>query len=179
MSCCSQRNGLGALGQEGASGVDPATLIAIQQAFVHAKDLWDDLKAIFGIGAGAKEADAIVPLQNEVHATFLAPLSAYLDSTVTKNCAEINTWLTQFALVEKRWIDFLHGTQWTDGRAAQQAEATLAPYFSEFKAELNGLQKQLCGITGGGGGIITNPDGTTNWPILAAGAGLLFVLMKK
>jgi hypothetical protein len=180
MSCCTQRNGLGSLGQEqGGSGVDPATLIAIQQAFVHAKDLWDDLKAIFGIGAGAKEADAIVPLQNEVHATFLAPLSAYLDAQGTKTCAEIQTWQTQFALVQKRWIDFLHGTQWTDGRAAQQAEATLAPYFSEFGAELAQLQKQLCGVLGGGGGIITNPDGSTNWPIVAAGAGLLFVLMRK
>lgn len=178
MSCCA-RNGLGSLGQEGASGVDPATLIAIQQAFVHAKDLWDDLKAIFGIGAGAKEADAIVPLQNEVHATFLAPLSAYLDSPAVKTCAEIQTWQTQFALVQKRWIDFLHGTQWTDGRAAQQAEATLAPYFSEFGTELTQHAKNLCGITGGGGGIITNPDGSTNWPILAAGAGLLFVLMRK
>jgi hypothetical protein len=73
-------------------------------------------------------------------------------------------------------LDFLHGTQWQDGRAAQQAEATLAPYFSEFKTELAGLRTHLCGSTGG---IITNPDGTTNWPVLAAGAGLLFVLMRK
>ena len=177
MSCCSQTNGLGALGQEQeGAGVDPATILALQQAFVHAQDLWNDIKQIFGIGAGAREADAIVPLQNEVHQTFLAPLSAYLDNTATKTCAEIQAWQAQFTLVENRWITFLHGTEWQDGRAAQQAEATLGPYFAEFKAELLQLQRTLCGTTGG---IITNPDGTTNWPILAAGAGVLFLLMRK
>ena len=61
MACCSQTNGLGGLGAGEGGGVDPATITAIVQAVVHAKDLWNDIKAIFGIGAGAREADAITP----------------------------------------------------------------------------------------------------------------------
>jgi len=177
MPCCSQTNGSG-LGQ-----LDPATLLAINSAFVHAKDLWNDIKAIFGIGAGAREADAIVPLQNQIHTTILAPVGDYLEGvrngTIQATCAECTTWRTQLVAAETKWLEFLHNTQWQDGRAAQQAEATLAPIFKSQKDELQACINATCGIIGGGGGIITNPDGSVNWPIVAAGAGLLYALMRK
>jgi len=175
MPCCSQTNGLGQ--------VDPATILAVQQAFVHAKDLWDDIKAIFGIGAGAREADAIVPLQNQIQAQILAPVSEFLTSvrngTVHPTCQEYQTWRSQLVATEQKWLDFLHKTTWADGRAAQQAEATLAPYFTPMKSELQQGIQQYCGVIGGGGGIITNPDGSMNWPIIALAGGAIYMLTRR
>lgn len=174
MPCCT--NGLGQ--------VDPATITALQEAFVHAKDLWEDLKNIFGIGAGAKEADAIVPLQNQIQATFLAPISDWLtavhNGTVTPTCNEIQSWKTQTTNTKTKWLDFLHKTVWKDGRAAQQAEATLAPYFTNIDHDLTALTQQYCGITGGiGSGILTNANGEINWPVVAAGVGIIYMLAKR
>lgn len=175
MTCCT-RNGLGQF--------DPATIAAVQEAFVHAKDLWNDLRNIFGIGAGAKEADAITPLQNQIVSTFIAPISDWLtgvhNGTIKPSCGEITTWKSQFTTVKQKWIDFLHKTQWMDGRAAQQAEATLAPYFSNIERDLTALTQEYCGITGGiGSGILTNANGEVNWPIIGIGAGILYMLAKR
>jgi hypothetical protein len=178
MPCCSQTNGLGQ--------IDPATILAVQEAFVHAKDLWEDIEKIFGIGAGRHEADVIVPLQNQVTQQILAPVGDFLErvrtNQVVATCAECTTWRTQLVAAETKWVSYLHTTQWQDGRAAQQAEATLAPIFKSQKDELQLCINAKCGVVGGGGGpipIITNPDGSINWPIVAAGAGLLYALMKK
>lgn len=173
MPCCQQTNGLGQL--------DPGTLLAINEAFVHAKDLWEDILKIFGIGAGRREADAIVPLQNQITDQILAPVGAFLENarngTTNPTCAECTTWRTQLVAAETKWLSFLHTTQWQDGRAAQQAEATLAPIFKSQKDELQACINAKCGITGGGG-IIT-PEGNINWPIVALGAGALYMLTRK
>jgi hypothetical protein len=172
MPCCMQTNGLGQL--------DPATLLAIDEAFVHMKDLWNNLKQIFGIGVGAHEADVIVPLQNQITTTVLAPISDFLTQvkagTIHPTCTEYKTWLSQLTATETKWLDYLHKTQWADGRAAQQAEATLKPYFTAMKSELQAGVTAMCGITGG---ILTNPDGTTNWPIIALAGGALFMLTRR
>lgn len=177
MPCCSQTNGLGGLGQ-----VDPATIMALQQAFVHAKDLWEDIKQIFGIGAGAREADVIVPIQNQIHQQILAPVGDFLErvrtNQVNPTCADCTAWRTQLVEAETKWLAYLHNTEWQDGRAAQQAEATLAPIFKSQKDELQVCINQKCGLTGGGG-IFTTSTGETNWPIIAAGAGILYALMRK
>lgn len=174
MPCCQQTNGLGQL--------DPGTMFAINEAFVHAKDLWEDIQRIFGIGAGRREADVIVPLQNQIEAQILAPVGDFLatvrNGTYNPTCADCTTWLSQIKAAESKWLSYLHTTQWQDGRAAQQAEATLKPIFDSQKAELQQCVTAKCGVIGGGG-IITNPDGTVNWPIIAAGAGILFALMRK
>lgn len=177
MPCCSQTNGLGGLGQ-----IDPATILALQQAFVHAQDLWQDIQKIFGIGAGRMEADVVVPVQNQITEQILAPVGAYLEGvrggTIVATCAECTTWRTQLVAAETKWLSYLHTTQWQDGRAAQQAEATLKPIFDSQKAELQQCITAKCGVIGGGG-IITNPDGSVNWPIIAAGAGILYALTRR
>jgi len=180
MVCCSQTNGLGAYG---LGQIDPATILALQEAFVHAKDLWEDIEKIFGIGAGRHEADVIVPLQNQVTTTILSPVGDYLERVRTHQqqatCQESTTWLTQLKAAETKWLDYLHKTTWADGRAAQQAEQTLAPIFSSQKTELQQQVTALCGVTGGIGNILTNPDGSTNWPMIAAGAGLVYALFLR
>jgi hypothetical protein len=175
MPCCSQTNGLAGLGQ--------IEVLALQEAYVHAKDLWEDIKQIFGIGAGAREADVIVPLQNQIHQQVLAPVGDYLERLrthqITGTCAECTQWKAQLVAAETQWLTYLHTTEWQDGRAAQQAEATLAPIFKSQKDELQVCINNMCSVTGGGGGIFTTPTGETNWPIIAAGAGILFALMRK
>lgn len=176
MPCCTQTNGLGQL--------DPGTILALQQAFVHAQDLWEDIKAIFGIGAGAREADAIVPLQEQITAQVLAPISAFLtdvrNGTVQPSCTDYQTWRSQLISTETKWLDFLHKTQWQDGRAAQQAEATLAPYFTAMKSELQQGILAKCGVGSiPGSGIITNPDGSINWPFVALASGAIYMFTRR
>jgi len=178
MPCCSQTNGLGGLGQ-----IDPGTILALQEAFVHAKDLWEDIEKIFGIGSGRHEADVIVPLQEQITQQILAPVGDFLErmrtNQITATCAECTTWRTQLVAAETKWLTYLHNTQWQDGRAAQQAEATLAPIFKSQKDELQVCINQKCGVTGGIGSILTNSDGTTNWPLIAGAAGLIYALTRK
>lgn len=182
MPCCTNgMNGYSGLGQ-----FDPATIAAVQEAFVHAKDLWNNLMKIFGIGAGAKEADAIVPLQNQMLAQILAPVSDFLtavhNGTINPSCGEVQTWQTQLNTHKAKWLEFLHGTKWADGRAAQQAEATLAPYWNNATTDLQTLAKSKCGIVGGGGsigGILTTANGEMNWPIIAVAAGALFMMSRR
>lgn len=182
MPCCSQVNGARPMAMlNGLGQIDPGTMFAINEAFVHAKDLWDDIKRIFGIGAGAREADAIVPLQNQITEQVIVPVSAFLtgvnNSTITPTCSELQTWLNQVTTTEQKWLDFLHKTQWADGRAATQAEATLAPYFKNAKTDLQKYIQQKCGVLGGGG--IPTPIGEISLPMLALGAGVLYMVMKR
>ncbi|MCI0618946.1 hypothetical protein L0244_38730 [bacterium] len=173
MPCCSVTNGLGQF--------DPATLLAINSAFVHAKDIWNDILKIFGIGAGAREADAIVPLQNELVNGIIAPVSDFLtqinNGTLKPTCTELQTWQREVLAAEKRWMDFLHNTQWQDGRAAQQAEATLLPYWTNAKRDLAKYVQQYCGTLGGG--VLTTSEGDINWPIVALVGGAVFMLMRR
>lgn len=175
MPCCTQTNGLGQ--------IDPGTLGLLNQAYVHAKDLWEDLQQLFGIGAGRREADVVVPVQEQVTQQILAPVGDYLErvrtNQIVSTCAECTNWRTQLVAVETQWLNYLHDTEWMDGRAAQQAEATLAPIFKSQKDELQACINAKCGITGGNIPIITNPDGSINWPIVAAGAGLIYAFSRR
>lgn len=175
MSCigCQESTGLGQL--------DPATLFAINEAFVHAKDLWEDILNIFGIGAGAREADVVVPVQNQLVETVIAPVSDFLTKVntgeITPSCVQLQTWQSQIISAEKKWLDYLHKTEWQDGRAAQQAEATLAPYFTNAKQDLQKYIDQYC--KGTIGGIFTTPEGTINWPVIGIGAGIVYLATRR
>jgi hypothetical protein len=103
------------------------------------------VQSFFG-GGGHLDANVITPIQNQIQYTVLAPVSAYLTpGQSTPDTAA----LTQHDLdilqqaVEKTqtvWLNFLHNTSWNDSRAATQAEATLAPYFSGFLSRIGVLR---------------------------------------
>jgi hypothetical protein len=153
---CGCQSSMG-LGYAGLGQIDPVSAaIEIEQAIQIAKNFWDDLLAALGIHAGQREADAIVPLQNDITAKVLTPISANVQPGVIHNesCQELNSELTLLNQTETKWLDYLHNTPWVDGRAAQQAEATLAPYFIGLRKDLTDeIHARCSGILGGGIGL--------------------------
>jgi hypothetical protein len=103
------------------------------------------VQSIFG-GGGHLDANKITPVQNEVVATVIAPCSAYLtpgESTPdTSALTQRDLDVLQQALEKTQtvWLNFLHNTSWNDNRAATQAEATLAPYFSGLLGRIHTLR---------------------------------------
>ena len=176
MTCCVDTGVNGIL--KGLGGLGQATELA--DIFVHARDLWHDLENLLGIGAGRREADIVVPVQNDVHRILLAPVSDFLTQYKTgqihATCAELQSWKAKVEQGEQQWLAFLHTTEWQDGRAAQQGEATLAPYFTNAKRDLTQFISECGGI---GGGIITDEQGNINWPIIAIGGVALLALMRR
>lgn len=197
MSCCNSLNGYGSMlngegpmlsgrskpyyiGVAGLGQFDPGTITAsvsaIDTAVTDAKSAWDALEAALGIGAGRREADVIVPVQNKIVETIIAPVSDYLTSinngTHTPTCNELQMWLGAVTQAKRSWDNFLYNTTWQDGRAAQQAAATLQPYWTNATNDLNKYITQYCtGISATIGSIFTTPTGQTNWPVI----GLLAV----
>src|ERR1700704_717481 len=65
------------------------------------------LKKLTGmIGAGRKEADAIVPMQNEIHHNILAPVSAALEHEDQLTYDELYMLWNNLTNAEKGWLDF-------------------------------------------------------------------------
>jgi len=174
----------GTLGQLGVTSTEMSGFIAALKNFISgAKQLWADFEDALGVGAGRREADVIVPVQNEVVNTIIAPVSAYLssinDHSITPTCVDLKVWQQQLNEAEATWLGFLRNTQWMDGRAADQAEATLAPYFTNAKRDLQKYVNQYCGtFGGGGGGIFTTPTGEINWPVVGVSASILYMLVS-
>lgn len=177
--------GMDGLGTLGLSAEEGHAFIAALKSFIdEMKSLWADLEAALGIGAGRREADVIVPVQEKIVSEFIAPVSDYLtqinNHQITPTCVDLQVWQQSITNVQANWLAYLHNTEWMDGRAAQQAEATLAPYFTNAKRDLAKYQQQYCGVFGGiGGGILTTPSGDINWPVVALGGGLLYMLVKS
>jgi hypothetical protein len=100
---------------------------------------------LFG-GGGHLDANKITPVQNQVVSTVIAPCSAYLtpgESTPdTSQLTQRDLDVLQQALEKTQtvWLNFLHNTSWNDNRAATQAEATLAPYFSGLLGRIHNLR---------------------------------------
>lgn len=168
------------IGVAGLGQIDPVSL-ALE--FEQAKATWENLLLTLGIGAGAHEADIIVPIQNKVVSTVIAPVSDYLTSVNNKThvptCSELSQWLGEVNQAKTQWLNFLHNTAWKDGRAAQQAEATLAPYWTNATNDLNKYIAQYCG-TGGIGSIFTDPaTGQTNWTMIALAGVAAYLLLGK
>jgi hypothetical protein len=162
-----------------------------------AKVAWDNLVQALGIGAGRKEADIITPIQNKIVNEYIAPIYAFDDAVLNHDqpvdCNEARSFLASITTAEQQWLNYLHLTKWVDGRAATQAEATLQPYFTNCKRDLNTIIAKKCStVIGNIGGDVGDAIGTivssitktstgeTNWPIiLAVGAGLAFVFLRK
>lgn len=167
-------------GYSGLGQIDPTTLVA---AITEASNLWNNLKSALGIDAGSSEANVIVPVQNAVVNSVIAPVSAYLTSvnngTHVPTCQELQSWLSEVTAAHTKWENYLHNTTWKDGRAAQQADATLASYWTNATNDLNKYIGQYCGI-GATGGIFVNPTtGQLNYTTLALIGVAAYFLMKK
>jgi hypothetical protein len=157
-----------------------------------AKVMWENLVEALGIGAGRKEADIIVPIQNKVVNDIIAPIYAFDDAILNHDqpvdCNEARTYLASVTTAEQQWLNYLHLTKWADGRAAQQAEASLQPYFANCKRDLNTIINTKCSTIGGTvgdvigdtiGSIIRTPTGETNWPVILGITGLAFMFLRK
>jgi hypothetical protein len=157
-----------------------------------AKVAWDNLVEALGIGAGRKEADIIVPIQNKIVSDIIAPIYAFDDAVLNHNqavdCNEARAFLASVTSAEQQWLNYLHLTKWADGRAATQAEATLQPYFAQCKRDLNTIISTKCSTVVGSVGnvigdtitsIIRTPTGETNWPVILGAVGLAFMFLRK
>lgn len=164
----------------GLGQIDPVTLTA---AISEAASLFSQIEAALGIDAGSHEANIIVPVQNAVVNSVIAPVSAFLNSVNTgthvPTCQELQTWLSEVKAAYTQWENYLHNTHWVDGRAAQQAESTLASYWTNATNDLNKYIGQYCGI-GATGGIFVNPvTGQFNLTTIALIGAAAYFLLKK
>lgn len=140
------------------------------------------IESAFGIGSGRKEADIIVPIQNQVFDTILKPIIDAVNlQGPTMTYETLQSLWNSLETAKAKWLAFLH-QPWPDGRAAQQAEATLAPYWNDAETKIQALlQTAPHGGTGGlVGGVVTSPPpsllGGVSTPVLI-GIGLLAVML--
>jgi hypothetical protein len=188
MSCsCTGMGNAGRMlnGKSGMGQIDP---VSAALAIADAKQTWDNLVKALGIGAGAREADIITPVQNKVFNGTVAPIVDYLtninNGSVQPDCTALRNDLAGLTSAQTQWLNYLHTTKWQDGRAAAQAEATLQPWFVNTLAD---LQKHIDASCAGIGSILptsvsqifTTPTGGVNWPVVA-GLGIgAYLLMKR
>jgi len=178
------------------SGMGGIEAVAMAQALSDAKNTWDHLVEALGIGAGRREADAIVPYQNKILSDVFGPIGVFYDAVTNKgqpvDCNEANQLLGGLNATENQWLNFLRSTKWPDGRAAQQAEAGMQPYFTNTRAGLKKLIADNCSTSVSGvigdigdsiGDVITSitktSTGETNWPVIAGVAGLAYMFLRK
>jgi hypothetical protein len=133
------------------------------------------IQQFFGIGQGRMEADKIVPIQNYIHYNVLAPIAEAVNATYKDalSRSQLNSMLEALLTTKENWLNFLHNTQWSDGRAAVQAEDTLAflfddqerkirellpnaPYFSNVEPPVYTPYTPSTPIGGRGGPVITS-----------------------
>jgi len=110
---------------------EPISSSALQVAATAGKVI-SQIESFFGIGAGRREADQIVPIQNDLHYNVIKPVYDILELSDKSgvSCQTLATLYQSAYAAWSKWIEFLHNTQWSDGRAAVQAENTLAPYWN-------------------------------------------------
>lgn len=99
------------------------------------------IQRFFGIGQGRMEADQIVPIQNDIHYNVLAPIAEAVNASY-KNAlsrSQLQAMLDALLTTEENWLAFLHNTEWTDGRAAVQAEQTLEFLFRDQEHKIRTL----------------------------------------
>jgi hypothetical protein len=146
--------------QKGLGFVDPGTAAMALQT---ASGFVSKIESFFNIGAGRREADQIVPYQNDVHYNVLAPVASALEGDLSYN--QLQSLYKALTDAETAWLKFLRETQWSDGRAATQAESTLAPIFSSLKSQ---LVSRLSAKTGG---LFSGETITTWFPSYVPGLG--------
>jgi hypothetical protein len=103
----------------------------------------DTVTRFFGIGTGRMEADRIVPIQNQVVDSVIAPIAEAVNADYRTFLSVSQLQAMYDALLNARdaWLSFLHNTEWSDGRAAQQAEATLQPYWDDQERKILALME--------------------------------------
>lgn len=99
------------------------------------------VESFFSFGSGRREADQIVPYQNEIHYNVLAPIAEAVNVPYKAQLSQsqLTTMLNALLQTKASWLSFLHNTNWSDGRAATQAEATLAFLFSDQERKIREL----------------------------------------
>jgi len=104
-------------------------------------DVITSIQRFFGIGQGRKEADKIVPIQNYIHYNVLAPIAEAVNASYKDalSRSQLNAMLEALLTTKENWLNFLHNTQWSDGRAAVQAEQTLAFLFDDQERKIREL----------------------------------------
>lgn len=179
--CCDECDTGGDCGGEGLAGkwsglgfyIDPQMAASmLVQAKTTITNAIAQIENFLGIGQGRTEADLIVPTQNQITSTVLAPISAAVQEPGihTETCDALTATLNTLNQTEQKWLIFLHDARWTDGRASQQAETTLAPYFSGLRQDLTDEINARCGIIGSVGGSNT---------MLFAGVGIAALLLLR
>jgi len=107
----------GGLGQ-----LDPGSLaLEINTAIATAREFWESILKIFGVGAGRMEADVITPLQTKITNTVLVPavdMGTHPEQHTCQEMLQMNSLITH---AHDEFKSLLVNTQWVDGRAAQQA----------------------------------------------------------
>lgn len=101
----------------------------------------DKVSSFLGIGAGRMEADQIVPIQNQVVDSVIAPIAEAVNAEYRSYLSvnQLQTMLDALLNAKDAWLNFLQQTTWSDGRAATQAEATLRPYFDDQQRKIMAL----------------------------------------
>jgi len=173
----------------GLGQLDPGSMaLELNTAIATAREFWESIQRIFGIGAGRMEADVITPLQTKIEQTVLVPAVDMGSNPDQHSCTDMLKMLSAINSAAVQFKSFLTNTQWQDGRAAQQAlvwlegplpaSATNPSWFHQVQADFTqDVQEKGCG---GPGGI---PIPGTNASIslttlLAIGAGA-FILARK
>lgn len=133
---------------------EPISSTALQVGATASKVI-TQIESFLGIGAGRREADQIVPIQNQMHMEIIKPVYDVLEMPDKSgvSCTTLASLYQSAYAAWTKWIDFLHNTQWSDGRAAVQAENTLAPYWNTILGSPNspgGLEQifnaKQCGV---------------------------------
>lgn len=144
------RGGLGFTTTDQTAGVT-TTAGNIAGAFLGIPGFGTILNSIsnaLGIGTGRKEADRIVPTQNQL-GDFLAKVSAYIPTaTSAANLQVVANQLSQAWTAFQSFI--FNRTQFPDGRASQQAHDTIAPIVNGLQSAIADKMRQL----GGGRGAL-------------------------
>jgi hypothetical protein len=83
-------------------------------------------------GSGRREADEIVPLQNQLFNSIIHPIYNAMATGQAMSCLSCAQMYQAGKLAYNKWINFLHTTQWSDGRAAKQAENDEAIYWNNI-----------------------------------------------
>lgn len=148
------RRGVGLRGLDGQA-LDTAAALDPEQYSKAALMVMSQIEDFLNLGQGRREADQIVPIQNQIHHQVLAPVAEAVNASYRHeiNQSQLAKMLSTLLNVEEAWLMFLHDTEWTDGRAAVQAEATLDFLFADQARKIRELQQ-----TAPSGGNVDIPD---------------------
>lgn len=162
--------------------IDPATLAGEVSSIIEwGKGEWEDIQAALGIGAGRREADVIVPMQNQITNTVLVPAVDMGTHSEMHTCTELLQMQGAIVNAAQQFSTFLDNQHWLDGRAADQARFWLhgpLPATVQNPSWFHQVQSDFAGEVyqaGCGAGVFGTNLG---WgPLLFIGAGLALVAL--